>query len=406
MPWFLPDANRSWFSASDRLSMANRFTRTVPPMRLLVLSVAARLPVTMLSLGLLVHAQRMTGSFAVAGLVSGAYAAGLAFGGPLLGRRIDACGQTRVLAVCGALCGAAVVAAAFASGAAALIGLAAFAGVVTPPVGACVRSLLDPAQYGIEATASEFTWIAGPPAVLALGSLTSTGTALAVAGIGLAALTAAFAAVPASRAWRPGPAPVEGRGGALRAPAMRVLVLVMALVGVLFGAAEVGVTAAAHALGSTAAAGPLMGIWGAGSVAGGIVLVRSRKAPRLAPLLLALAVSHAALALGSGVISLAALLALAGATIAPTYATAFGRVDRAAPQGTATEAFAWLNTAVASGSAAGAALAGALADTAGASAVFVLAGVAGLAAAGIAAACARQSTGLTSSTGVPSSASM
>src|SRR6201999_3615350 len=141
--------------------MANRFTRTVPPMRLLVLSVAARLPVTMLSLGLLVHAQRMTGSFAVAGLVSGAYAAGLALGGPLLGRRIDACGQTRVLAACGALCGAAVVAAAFASGAATLIGLAAFAGLVTPPVGACVRSLLDPARYGIEATASEFTWIAG-----------------------------------------------------------------------------------------------------------------------------------------------------------------------------------------------------------------------------------------------------
>jgi predicted MFS family arabinose efflux permease len=406
MTWFLPDAHWSFVCGRDRISMANRFARTVPPMRrLLVLSVAARLPVTMLSLGLLVHAQRMTGSFAVAGLVSGAYAAGLALGSPLLGRRIDACGQTRVLAVCGALCGAAVVAAACASGAAALIGLAAFAGVVTPPVGACVRSLLSPEQYGIEATASEFTWIAGPPSALALGALTSSGVALGVAGIGLAVLTTAFALEPASRAWRPS-GRVAPRGGALRSPAMRVLVAVMALVGVLFGAAEVGVTAAAHALGSTAAAGPLMGIWGAGSVAGGLVLVRSRRTPRLAPLLLALALSHAALALGGGVSSLAALLALAGATIAPTYATAFGRVDRAAPQGTATEAFAWLNTAVASGSAAGAALAGALADGAGAPAVFILAGAAGIAAAGIAAGCARQSTGLTSSTGVPSSASM
>ena len=37
-------------------------------------SIAARLPLAMFGLGLLVHAQRLTGSFALAGLVSGAYA--------------------------------------------------------------------------------------------------------------------------------------------------------------------------------------------------------------------------------------------------------------------------------------------------------------------------------------------
>jgi hypothetical protein len=72
-----------------------------------------------------------------------------------------------------------------------------------------------------------------------------------------------------------------------------------------------------------------------------------------------------------------AVLLLAGAAIAPTYATVYAMVDRAAPEGTATEAFAWLATAVAIGASAGAALAGALADGAGPAAAFALAGGAG-----------------------------
>ena len=54
--------------------------------RLFVISIVARLPLTMLSIGLLVHAQHLTGSFAAAGAVSGAYAVALGVGGPLLGR--------------------------------------------------------------------------------------------------------------------------------------------------------------------------------------------------------------------------------------------------------------------------------------------------------------------------------
>jgi hypothetical protein len=56
----------------------------------------------------------------------------------------------------------------------------------------------------------------------------------------------------------------------------------------------------------------------------------------------------------------------AGAAIAPTYATIYAMVEDAAPSGSLTEAFAWLATAAAIGSAAGAAIAGALADGAGA----------------------------------------
>ena len=59
------------------------------------------------------------------------------------------------------------------------------------------------------------------------------------------------------------------------------------------------------------------------------------------------------------------MLLLAGAAIAPTYATVYAMVDHAAPAGTVTEAFAWLATAMAVGVAAGAAGAGVVADHAG-----------------------------------------
>ena len=72
----------------------------------------------------------------------------------------------------------------------------------------------------------------------------------------------------------------------------------------------------------------------------------------LRALLLALAAGHALLALVAfNVFTLAGVLLLAGAAIAPTYAVVYSLVERAAPAGTLTEAFAWLATAVSVGAA-------------------------------------------------------
>src|ERR1700728_4711613 len=65
--------------------------------RLFATSIIARLPLAMLSIGLLVQAQHLTGSFAAAGLVTGVYAIALGVGGPLLGQLVDRRGQTSVL---------------------------------------------------------------------------------------------------------------------------------------------------------------------------------------------------------------------------------------------------------------------------------------------------------------------
>ena len=364
--------------------------------RLFALSIVARVPVAMLSIGLLVHTERATGSYAAAGLVAGALALAQGAGGPLLGRAVDRRGQTLVLIASALVCAAALAASAvLPSGApvAFRVVLAIAAGAALPPVGACLRTLLavvvDTGRlrgaYATDAAASELCWTAGPPLVLALGTAVSTGVALAAAGALLAVSTIAFAAVKVSRDWQPTPRTGEARG-AMKAAGMRTLVATLLAVGLVFGGAEVAVAAAADHFGTAGSAGPLLGLWGIGSLIGGLVAARfgggARSAQGLVLILVALGAGHAALALAGSPIALGVLLMLAGTTIAPTYATAYAMVDAVAPSGTATEAFAWLTTAIAVGTAAGSSAAGAVIDAAGPQAAFVLAGLAaGLAAA-------------------------
>ena len=378
------------------------FTSTPGALRLFACSILARLPLAMLSIGWLVHVEHLTGSFAAAGAVAGTLAVAQGVGGPLLGRLADRRGQTAVL------CGSALVAgAALAAGAVipadaplgALLAVAALLGASTPPVGACMRTLLpamisDPAAlrraYTIDAAAVELTWASGPPLVLLAGAVWSTGAALAAAGAVLAVATLAFAAFPASRAWRPDPAAARPAGGALRSPGMRTLVVVLAGTGVLFGSFEVAVASAAEALHETAAAGWLLGLWGLGSLIGGVAAARAGGAARtgsgLALLLCALAAGHVLLAAVAGsLLALAAVTVLAGTMIAPTLATPLAMVEDIAPAGTATEAFAWLATAIAVGTSVGAAGAGSVAEAAGPAATFVLAGGAAAVAAVVAA---------------------
>ena len=356
-------------------------------------SIVARLPLAMLTIGMLVHVEHLTGSFAAAGLVSGTLAVAQGAGGPALGRLVDRRGQTAVLLAGAVVAGAGLVAIALLPADAplsALVALATVIGFALPPVGPCLRALLpglvdDPEQqraaYAVDSAAVELTWVSGPPLVLLAGTLLSTGAALVVAGAVLTVSTVLFAATRASRAWRPEPAEAANTSGALRSAGVRTLVLALGSAGLLFGATEVAVTATADALGGTSAAGPLLGLWGVGSLIGGIVVARAgggaRTGTGLAALLATLAASHLALAAAAGsMLALGAVIVLAGSMIAPTCATAYAMVDAAAPAGTTTEAFAWLATAVAIGTSAGAALAGAVADASGPAPTFLLAGTA------------------------------
>jgi MFS family permease len=355
-------------------------------------SIFARLPLAMFGIALLVHAQRLTGSFTIAGLVTGAYAIASAVSAPLLGGVIDRAGQTRVL-ICGASATALLL---VANGLlpsdvapALLIALGGATGITTPPLDACVRTLLPaiaadprdlPALFALESTVLELTFVAGPPLALGLGAVWTPGAALAVSGLLMLAGTLVFAMQPASRRWRPEPQAPRARGGSLRSPVMRTLIVTMFGLGATFGATEVGVTAAAHALGDTTAAGPLLGVWGLGSFLGGMAATRlgggGRR--RLIQLVAGLALAHGALVFTSrSVIGIALVITVAGATIAPTESIIYALVDSATPAGNRTEAFSWLVTAALCGGSLGASLAGALAQRNGAVAAFALGGVAG-----------------------------
>ena len=112
---------------------------------LLAASVLARLPLAMLSIAILVHVQRLTGSFAVAGVACSAYAICSALASPVLGRLVDRRGQTRC-------CSPARRSPRWRSSSsgllpadtppALLVALAGAAGLATPPLEACVRTLL------------------------------------------------------------------------------------------------------------------------------------------------------------------------------------------------------------------------------------------------------------------------
>ncbi|MBV9422168.1 MAG: MFS transporter [Solirubrobacterales bacterium] len=362
---------------------------------LLATSVLAQLPLGMLGIGLMVHAQRLTGSFAAAGLVTGVYTIAVGIGSPLLGRLVDRGGQIAVLlgsaGAAVALLGTIAILPAHPP-AATLLLFATGIGLATPPVGAFLRALLpallsDPARlsdaYAFETSVVELCWVCGPPLVLALGALWSTGGALAVSGLILLVATAAFVAHPAARASRPESSLQRRRGGALRTPGMRALTVLLFGVGLLLGADEIAVTATARAIdGTTAAAAPLLTVWGAGSFGGGLLFARfghgGRNAGGLALLLLALTVGHLALIPAAGAMAvLGGVLFIAGGAIAPSEATVYAMVGDVAPPGTITEAFAWLAGAMAVGSAGGAAVAGVAVDTAGATAAFALGGAAG-----------------------------
>src|SRR4051812_46228898 len=113
-------------------------------LRLLFVSIAARLRVAMLRIGVLVHVQRTTGSFAITGAVSGALAIAQGVGGaarpprrpprPAPGAGRFGRGRRERPRRHGA--------AARRSAVAALLALAAAVGFATPPVRACLRALL------------------------------------------------------------------------------------------------------------------------------------------------------------------------------------------------------------------------------------------------------------------------
>jgi predicted MFS family arabinose efflux permease len=90
-------------------------------------------------------------------------------------------------------------------------------------------------------------------------------------------------------------------------------------------------------------------------------------------LLAGLAAGTLPLVLASGILSLAALIFVAGIAIAPALAAVHSLAGQLAAEGTVTEAYTWLGTGMGAGIAIGAALGGVVVEGTGTAEAFALA---------------------------------
>lgn len=350
----------------------------------------ARLPISMVGLGIVLLVEHETGSYGLAGSVSAVSLLANAGSAILQGRWIDRLGQSRVLPAAITLWGVALsllmasveadwpVASTFV--------FAAVAGAALPSVGSCVRArwahvLPDPAErqtaFALEAVADEAVYMIGPVLVTLLATAVHPVAGLTAALVSGLAGTYAFSA---QRATEPPahPRTVDSRDRP-RLPWATVLPLTVACLalGTLFGATEVATVAFADERGSTAYAGVLLAVWAAGSlIAGGVTGALSwRSGPglRLRYGALAMTVVMVPLVFVTSVWAMAALLFVAGFAIAPTMIASMSLAEQSVPPSRLTEGMAFLQTGVVAGVAPGATLAGLVIDAHGASPAYLVA---------------------------------
>ena len=328
-------------------------------LRILVISIVARLPLAMLAISLLVHAVHLTGSYATAGIVSGVNAVALGIGGPLLGKLVDRRGQTGVLVLSGclgrraALCIAALPVGAPAAARRARGGhragdAAARSMRALAPALARARRLGGAGGLRRGDLCRRADVGRRPAARARHGCAASTGFALAVAGVSsragrrssrrepALALVAARACRPPRRRRRSagaGDADARARSSSPSACSSAASRWVPPQRLRRSGAARPQARCSASGASAPSPAASSR----RGSEAVRAAPPASRSCSRDLP------PAHVASVAATGsLVALGAVLLVAGAALAPAFASVYAMVERVAPAGAVTEAFAWL----------------------------------------------------------------
>jgi MFS family permease len=371
-----------------------------------VASALGSLPIGMYILAILLLSREATGSFAEAGRISGAFGLANALGAVGQGRLMDRHGQPPVLRVVAAghaiAVAALVIAAERRAPTVVLLLCAAAGGACLPQVPAAMRSLWSvlvedeerrQAAYAMVAIVFEVSVVAAPALVAGIIAVASPAVATAAAGVLASGAALAFAATDASRRWR-GEPHAAGWVGPLTAPGVRTVFAVLGALGTAIGIVQVAAPAFTADGGSVETGGVLLAALSAGSLVGGLVYgARSwpgRPAIRLALMLAGVAAGCALLAAATSNLTLAAILLVVGALLAPSAIAGSALLDDVAPPGTVTEAFTVMIMGIVAGNAVGNALGGALVDGPGYEQAALTA--AAIAASGAVIAYARRST--------------
>jgi MFS family permease len=361
----------------------------------LTASTLGRLALGATSLALLLLVRDTSGSYAVAGLVSGAYALSFGLVGPSVARLADRTGPVPALRLTALLHPALLVLVVLAARSGlplpVLLLPTVLAGATVPPLGPVMRALWadvlrGPAlatAYSLESVVVELCFVLGPLLVAGLTVLLDPSAPVLASGVVAGAGALWLSLTTRVRAVSPHDERHGSPFGPLASPAVRALLLTVAAVGATFGAVEVAVPAFVEEQGARASsAGVLLAVWASGSVVGGLLYggldLRAPHRTQLPVLVTALALSTALPLLATGTTALGLLLFVFGLTIAPFSACNSVLLGRAAPAGTVTEAFAWSTSMIFGGAALASGLSGVLVERSGSTAALLVTAGAGL----------------------------
>ena len=373
-----------------------------------VTGLVARMPLSMLSLGIVLLVSARTGSYAQAGAISASYVVANAVGAVPLARLVDRRGQGRVLGPAVTVsvgCLALLMVVVEQGWAAPWPHLAAAgSGLAFPNVGAAVRerwAYVEPdpgllhTAFSLEAVNDEIVFIVGPVVTTLLAAAVDPAAGLVTAGV--AAFSGTWALVAQRRTEPPRPSATAssssepaGRKPARPMPWLQLTPLVTCSVGLgaLFGGCEVAVVAFSTEQGVRAASGFLLALWALGSLLAGIIsgslVLRSGPDVRFRWGLLSLGLAMVPLPFIGSVAVMAPVLFLGGFAISPTLIAAASWVQALVPADRLNEGMTLVTTGLVAGVGPGAAVVGAVVDAAGASVAFWVPAGAGLAGAAVA----------------------
>ena len=358
----------------------------------------ARLPMAMVSLGIVLLIADRTGSYSWAGAVAATFLddAGCAV---LQARCIDRWGQGRVLAPAAAASSLGLagftVSVELGANHGWTYACAALAGATLPQIGASIRArwahlIEDKAElhtaFAYESVLDEVVFIVGPALVTVLATAVHPSAGLAFA---------AFATICGTTVLvfhKPSQPPTQARrdttSSVMPWPVLTPLIGCAFTMGVLLGGAEVATVAFADDRGNPKAAGLLLSIWAIGSLISGLIAgaltLRTSTATRFRWCTVALGLLVIPLPFMDSFLGVGACLFVSGCAIAPTLVAGFARIEEAVPSNRITEGIALFTTGLGAGVAPGAAMTGWIVDQAGYSAGFWVPTLAGLCGAAVA----------------------
>ncbi|MFW6724176.1 MFS transporter [Streptomyces sp. MAR4 CNY-716] len=362
--------------------------------RLLGATLVGRLPNGMAPVAILLWATTTEGGIAFGGLLSAVYGLAASLAQPVKGRLMDRHGQPAVhlpAALANSTLLATLPLIGSYGGPAAATMVVVVAGLTTPALETGLRALWpavlpDPglrhAALALDTGSQGLLYIVGPPLAAALTATHSPALALSVtAGLGLSGAVV-VASAPPTRRWRPAPTLDVAAGHARRLSSPGLVLLFVALVGIGFaiGAMNVWALVMAERHQQGMLSGTLPAAFSAGSFLSGLIYGRrtwpATTTSRLTAATGGFLAGWLPLLALPGPYAATAAIVLPGAFLTVVIACAFVTTDALTPTGRTSEAYAWLLLSIGTGTSAGTALAGRLAEQPFAGAALPAAGAA------------------------------